>query len=161
MNRPDWARGLKVLEDNTHLSTPAEPIVDEMDHELVRLLRDDGRASFTDLAKTLGTSEGTVRGRVKRLVESGTIRKFTVETRGQFVKALIEVQVAANVNSPEVAAKVRGWDGVEHVWEITGEDDIVVVADCPDAMRLNKLIDDIRAIPGTASTRSRLILQEF
>lgn len=128
---------------------------------LVQMLRSNGRASFTELAKELGTSEGTVRGRVKRLVEDGVIRKFTIETRGQFVKALIEVQVASNVNSPTVANQIRAWDGVDHVWEVTGEDDIVVVADCRDTGKLNHLIDAIRAIEGTNSTRSRLILQDF
>jgi DNA-binding Lrp family transcriptional regulator len=136
-------------------------LVDATDNEILRLLRADGRASFTDLGKALETSEGTIRGRVRKLVEDGTIRKFTIETKGQFVKALIEVHVEAHVHSPGVAGEIRGWEGVEHVWEVTGEDDIVVVADCQDMERLNLLIDNIRAVQGTASTRSRLILQEF
>jgi DNA-binding Lrp family transcriptional regulator len=136
-------------------------LVDATDNEILRLLRADGRASFTDLGKALETSEGTIRGRVRKLVEEGTIRKFTIETKGQFVKALIEVHVEAHVHSPQVAGEIRGWEGVEHVWEVTGEDDIVVVADCQDMERLNLLIDNIRAVQGTASTRSRLILQEF
>lgn len=135
--------------------------MDDLDEQLIAALRADGRASFTNLAQSLGTSEGTIRARVKRLVDEGIIRRFTVETRGKFVKALIEVQVASNVNSPSVAAQVRSWGGVEHVWEVTGADDIVVVADCPDTARLNQLIDDIRAIEGIQATRSRLILQDF
>ena len=134
--------------------------MDDVDRKIMAILRDNARESFTNMAETVGTSEGTVRARVKRLMDDGVIRKFTIRTAGSNVKALIEVSVTNNVNTAEVAAKIRAWDGVESVWEVTGENDIVVVADCPNTSDLNGIIDKIRDVPGTQATRSRLILKE-
>ncbi len=135
--------------------------MDDVDRRIIALLREDARASFTAIAKNLGTSEGTVRARIKRLVDEGTIRKFTIHTSGNHVKALVEVDVEAHTHTKEVADTIRAWDGVEAVWEVTGDNDILVVADCPTTSQLNEIIDGIREIPGTQATRSRLILKEY
>lgn len=134
--------------------------MDDVDRRILAILRDNARESFTEIADAVGTSEGTVRARVKKMVDEGTIRKFTVRTAGSHVKALIEVAVTNNVGTSDVASKIRSWDGVESVWEVTGDNDIVVVADCPNTSDLNGIIDRIRAVPGTMATRSRLILKE-
>ncbi len=49
------------------------------DEELLKLLEENARASFVELARELGVTEGAVRKRIKKLVELGVIRKFTVE----------------------------------------------------------------------------------
>lgn len=134
--------------------------MDDLDRRLLRALRADARASYTAMAKELGVSEGTVRARMKRLVDDGTIRQFTVRTRGADVRGVVEVTVAANVHAGKVAGTIRDWAGVEAVWETTGETDLLVVAECPTAVALNDLIDRIRTIDGTEATRSRLILKE-
>lgn len=134
--------------------------MDELDRQILEILRRDARSSFTAIAKRTGASEGTVRARVKRLTDEGIIAQFTIRTSGSNVKALVEVQVEANTHSDGVAARIRAWDGVEAVWEVTGDNDILVVADCPTTAALNDIIDAIRTIPGTQATRSRLILKE-
>jgi DNA-binding Lrp family transcriptional regulator len=134
--------------------------MDDVDRRILSLLRQNSRDSFTAMAEAVGTSEGTVRSRVKRLVDQGTIRQFTIRTAGNQVKALVEVNVVANVHSGDVAKAIRAWDGVDAVWEITGDNDLLVVADLPNTSDLNGLIDRIRGIPGTQATRSRLILKE-
>lgn len=134
--------------------------MDDLDRRLVRLLRQDGRASFIDLARRTEVSEATVRARVKKLVDEGTIRQFTVRTSGADVRALVEVQVRANVQTGPIAQAIRQWEGVETVWEVTGDNDLVVVAECPTTETLNQIIDRIRDIEGAVATRSRLILKE-
>lgn len=134
--------------------------VDELDQALLRALRDDGRAPFTDLAKRLGTSEGTVRARMKRLVADGIIERFTIRTGAAGVRGLVEVQVEPDEDTGIVADAVRSLDHVESVWEVTGEDDLIAMVDCPTTERLNATIDRIRGLPGAAATRSRLILKQ-
>lgn len=134
--------------------------MDDVDRKLLRLLKGDARASFVDLAKVLGTSEGTVRARVKRLQEDGIVRRFTVQTAGSNVKALVEVRIETNIATGKLAAEIAGWEGVERVWEVAGEYDVVVIVDVESTAALNEIIDRIRQFPGTQSTRSRLILKE-
>lgn len=134
--------------------------MDEVDRAILAALRLDGRASYTAIAAQVGTSEGTVRARMKRMVEDGTIQRFTVRTAGSAVKALVEVTVEPHHPTEEVAAAIRSWEGIESVWEVTGDKDILVLADCPTTQHLNDLIDRVRTLDGADSTRSRLILKE-
>ena len=134
--------------------------MDDTDRKLLRLLKANARESFVDLARVLGTSEGTVRARVKRLQEDGIVRRFTVQTGGSNVKALIEVRIETNVNTGKISGEIATWEGVERVWEVAGEHDIVVIVDVESTAALNDIIERIRQFPETQSTRSRLILKE-
>lgn len=47
--------------------------IDALDREIIKLLQEDGRKPYTEMAQRLGVSEGTVRSRVNRMVEEGII----------------------------------------------------------------------------------------
>ncbi|HUR68901.1 MAG TPA: Lrp/AsnC family transcriptional regulator [Candidatus Thermoplasmatota archaeon] len=135
--------------------------MDELDKTLLRILKDNARESFVRMAEVLGTSEGTVRARLKKLQDEGAIKKFTIQTAGSNVKALIEIRIETNVNMASVSQQIQKWDGVERVWEVTGEHDIVVIVDVASTNELNDIVDRIRAFKEVQSTRSRLILREY
>ena len=131
-----------------------------LDHDLLRLLRKNGREPFVRLADQLGTSEGTVRARIHRLTDDGVIRHFTIRTGGANLRALIEVVIDTNVNTSKLSGRISGWRGVEVVYEVSGDEDILVIAEADDTEELNELIEKIRKLPDVRSTRSRLILRE-
>jgi len=134
--------------------------VDDVDERLLDLLRQNARESFVDLAQKLGTSEGTVRARLKRLTDSGVIRRFTIRTAGSNIKAIIEIKVERNVHTEDISGQIANWRGVEQVFEISGEHDILVVAEAQNTTMLNEIIERVRQFPQVQSTRSRLILKE-
>lgn len=134
--------------------------MDELDEKLLNLLRENARDSFVNLAKALGTSEGTVRARIKKLTDDGVIRKFTLRTAGSNIKAIIEIKVETNVHTSDISGKISKWHGIEQVYEVSGENDILVVAEAQNTLVLNDLIEKIREFPQVQSTRSRLILKE-
>ena len=98
---------------------------------------------------------------LKKLQDEGTIRKFTIQTAGSNVKALIDIRIETNVNMSGISEQIHKWDGVERVWEVTGEHDIVVIIDVASTNELNDIVDRIRAFKEVQSTRSRLILREY
>ena len=51
--------------------------MEELDRRIIALLADDGRMSFTDLAKSTGLSVSAVHQRVRRLQKRGIVRGFT------------------------------------------------------------------------------------
>ncbi|MFO0454198.1 MAG: Lrp/AsnC family transcriptional regulator, partial [Pseudomonadota bacterium] len=57
--------------------------MDEIDRQLIALLRDDGRAPVAWLAKQLGVARGTVQNRLATLEADGTIVGYTVRLRPQ------------------------------------------------------------------------------
>ena len=134
--------------------------MDSLDREILAILRRDSRTPYTEIADHVGTSEGTVRNRVERLVEEGVIERFTVATRTGNVKAMIEVGVAVDVDTTEVSDRMAEWPEVDFVWQVSGEEDIVVVADPTDTGALNDLITKARELDEVVSTKTRLILAE-
>jgi len=134
--------------------------MDGLDREILAILRRDSRTPYTEIADRVGTSEGTVRNRVERLVDEGVIERFTVATRTGNVKAMIEVGVAVDVDTTEASERMAEWSEVDFVWQVSGEEDIVLVVDTTDTGALNDLITKAREMDEVVSTKTRLILDE-
>jgi DNA-binding Lrp family transcriptional regulator len=134
--------------------------MDELDRQILGVLRRDSRTPYTEIADEVGTSEGTVRNRVERMNEEGVIERFTVTTRTGNVKAMIEISVEVHVDTSAVSERMADWEEVDFVWQVSGEDDIVLVVDCVDTGAVNELITDAREMDDVKSTKTRLILDE-
>ena len=134
--------------------------MDDLDRRILGILRRDSRTPYTEIADRVGTSEGTVRNRVERLVDEGIIERFTVATRTGNVKAMIEVSVAVDVDTTGVSDRMAEWDEVDFVWQVSGEADIVMVVDAADTGAVNDLITKARDLDEVQNTKTRLILDE-
>lgn len=134
--------------------------MDDLDREILNILRRDARTPYTEIADSVGTSEGTVRNRVESLVDEGVIERFTVATRTGNVKSMIEVGVDVNVDTHDISDRVAEWPEVDFVWQVSGEEDIVFVVDAQDTERVNEIITQTRELDEVVSTKTRLILDE-
>jgi DNA-binding Lrp family transcriptional regulator len=134
--------------------------MDDLDREIIGHLRRDARTPFTEIADRVGTSEGTVRNRVERLTDEGVIERFTISTTTGNVQAMIEVSVEVDVDTAAVSARFAAWDEVDFVWQVSGEEDVVVVVDAKDTERVNELITQARSMAEVKRTKTRLILDE-
>jgi len=134
--------------------------MDDLDEQILQILRRDARTPYTEIADRVGTSEGTVRNRVDQLVDDGVIERFTVATRTGNVKAMIEVGVDVSVDTHDISNRVVEWPEVDFVWQVSGEEDIVFVVDAQDTERVNEIITQTRELDEVVSTKTRLILDE-
>ena len=134
--------------------------MDDLDRHILNVLRRDSRTPYTEIADQVGTSEGTVRNRVEQLIEDGTIERFTVTTRTGNVKAMVEVGVAVDVDTSAVSKRMAEWPEVDFVWQVSGEQDVVLVVDAADTGAVNALITEARELDEVVSTTTRLILDE-
>ena len=134
--------------------------MDDLDREILTVLRRDARTPYTEIADRVGTSEGTVRNRVEQLVESGVIERFTVATRTGNVQAMVEISVDVNVETRDLTEELAAWSEVDFVWQVSGDEDIVLVVDAVDTATLNDLITRARELDEVVSTKTRLILDE-
>ncbi len=135
--------------------------MDDLDREILNILRRDARTPYTEIADQVGTSEGTIRNRVERMVESGVIDRFTVSTRTGNVKAMIEITVDVDVHTGGLTEEFAEWKRVDFVWQVSGEEDIVLVVDAADTDDLNELISRAREREEVMGTKTRLILDEW
>lgn len=94
------------------------------------------------------------------MVEEGVIERFTISTRTGNLKAMIEVTVAVDVDTNDVSELMADWKDVDFVWQVSGEEDIVLVVDAADTRAVNDLITRAREHDDVKSTKTRLILDE-
>ncbi|AGN00867.1 transcriptional regulator [Salinarchaeum sp. Harcht-Bsk1] len=134
--------------------------MDDLDREILSILRRDSRTPYTEIADEVDTSEGTVRNRVERMLEDGVIERFTVATHTGNIKAMIEVEVDVDVDTQAVSESMADWAQVDFVWMVSGEQDIVLVVDAPDTQGVNDLITQARELSEVVNTKTRLILDE-
>jgi Lrp/AsnC family transcriptional regulator of lysine biosynthesis len=113
------------------------------------------------MGKTLNLSEGAVRLRVKRLIKSGTIRRFTIELASDNPKAIVFVSTSALVPSSRVAEKISKISCVDSVVEVAGQYDISAVVSGEDIRSVNQSVDAIREVEGVQSTNTLFVLRSW
>lgn len=132
--------------------------MDEVDEEIVSILREDARASFTDIADRIGVSEGTVRNRVDSLEEDGFIEKYTVKVNPEnSISAFISVNVSADRSFDAITSDFP--DNLD-VYEVAGDIDLIVKVERDTSEEVNQVVDEIRTIEGVESTQTYMVLSE-
>lgn len=108
--------------------------LDETDAAILRLLVEDARRPYRDIAEAVDLSAPAVRDRIDRLREAGVIRRFTVDVDRSTLRAgvpvLVDIAVAPS-DVDGVRSALVDADGVEHVF-VTADAHVVVQASVPD-----------------------------
>lgn len=134
--------------------------LDDTDREILRLLLEDARRPYSDIAEHVDLSAPAVSDRVERLRDLGVIRRFTVDVDRSKLREGIDVLVELRVAPAavgDVRTAVRDLDGVEHVFE-TGDARLLFTATVPDgavvdhlgqAVDLERVVDlEVRLLAG-------------
>lgn len=132
--------------------------MDETDEEILSILEEDGRASFTDIADRIGVSEGTVRNRVEKLQETGVIENFTVNVnRDRGIAAFISINVSTDREFDRI---IDDFPDDIQVYELAGDMDMLIKAERNSSEEVNDVVDEIRAVQGVESTQTYMILSQ-
>ena len=101
-------------------------VVDDLDNQIVEILKKDGRASNAHIARALGVSEGTVRRRLRMLIEGGVIHvnvSLDPLKMGLTTEAIIGLEVDPDKMDP-VCASLADFDEIGYVTLTTGAVDV-------------------------------------
>ncbi len=135
-------------------------MVDAIDEKILKALMENSRKTYVEIGNIVGLSEGAVRNRVQALVSSGTIRKFTLEVAPSIrVRSLTMISVDPSIPTYTISKKVEGLSGIENIYEVTGEYDIVCVVSQRDIEGLNQTIEEIRKLAGVVKTNTVIVLR--
>ncbi|WP_037353915.1 Lrp/AsnC family transcriptional regulator [Amycolatopsis orientalis] len=142
-------------ENRTKIEEPRAPrALDATDRTLITLLQEDGRASFTALAKAVGLSEGAVRQRVQRLLREEMVQIVAV-TSPEHVDLTRRAMVGITVDGDarEVAQQLAKVADVHQVALCSGRFDLLAELLCRDDDHLLSVLgDEVRPIAGVVST---------
>ena len=131
--------------------------MDSLDTKIIEILQDDGRASNAGIARHVGVSEGTVRRRLKRLIQEDFIRVTAAldpAKMGYASEALIGVQVDPD-KVDRVAEDLAALKEISWVTVTTGSYDIFAWAAMQTAEKLGIFLrTKIGTIPGVRRTET-------
>jgi len=137
--------------------------VDEKDLKIIEILRENARASYAEIAREVGLSESAIRKRIASLIKRGIIRRFTIDySIASEIRAAVLIKVKPPAPVPEVSRNIiRHVKGVDRLYEITGNYDILVILRGSSIKDINESIDKIRNIDGVADTNTLIILKSW
>lgn len=135
---------------------------DQIDHELLALLRADGRRSYSDMAASVGLSVAAVKRRVDRLQETGVITGFTVQVDhaklGWHVEAFTELRYSGTTRIGDIVGTASKVPEVQAVYTIAGDPDALVQVRVRDIGHLREVIDNLRRAGNVTGTKTLMIL---
>lgn len=127
------------------------PQLDDLDRQLIEVLARDARVSNRKIAGVLGVTEGTVRGRIKRLQQEGLISFTAITSFGladSARMAFIGVQVEVS-DVREVARRIAELTSVNAVMITMGRFNVLAICLFSSLDNLLEVSSDqILSIPG-------------
>lgn len=138
--------------------------MDETDHQLLSLLRQDARFTVATLALKLKVSRGTVTNRIRRLEDSGTIVGYTVRLRPdvQHNQIIAWMSIAVDGNQTRaVIANLLGEPGVAALHDTNGRWDLLAELRAETLQDLAKVLERIRLLKGISNTETSIHLETF
>ena len=138
--------------------------MDETDHKLLSLLRQDARITVAALAAKLKVSRGTVTNRIRRLEDEWVIVGYTVRLRPDVqhntIKAWMSIAVDGN-QTRAVIASLLGEPGVATLHDTNGRWDLLAELRAESLQELAKVLERIRLLKGISNTETSIHLETF
>ncbi len=135
--------------------------MDDLDRQLVGLLRGNARLPAATIARTLRVARGTVQNRIARLEQEGVIAGYTVRLaapdEGRRITALMLIAVEGN-NVEKVLRSLRGDASVSALHTTNGRWDIIAELRADTLEEFDRVLSRIRRIEGVANSETNLLL---
>jgi len=136
--------------------------VDNTDARILSALGADGRRPYAEVGAEVGLSTAAVHERVKKLLERGVIRRFSIsvdpERVGLGLTAFVAIRNDGGIRCREVAPRLRAMPEVAELHSVAGEYDFLAKIRTTHARALEDLLYEIKSIPGVARTTSTVVL---
>ena len=140
--------------------------IDSVDKALLRALGENGRASVSDLAQSVGLTRQTVTDRLSRMRAAGVIGRFTIEVApekiGLGVRAYMAITMLPTCTESEerdIIALLEKNPYVQECYRVTGDDYFQIRVIAPSLDQLKDLVLLLRATHVVQNTRTLLALE--
>lgn len=138
-------------------------MLDEIDNQILSLLSENGRASFSSLGQAVGLSPHGTADRVRRLEREGVITGYSVAIDpnqvGRSLDALIDVRLMPRTDPAAFERKIATLPAVREMAFVTGRFDYQLRVACLDADDLDQTVRAIRREAGAAGTETRIVMR--
>ncbi len=135
--------------------------MDDLDRNILALLRADARLSLATLARRLKVARSTLQARLERLETNGTIAGYTVRLGEGADPNRLRTTVLLTIEPRTQAAlltRLKSISEVERVFTTSGRIDLLLQIACPNTQVLDQVLDQIGAMTGVHSSESLIHL---
>jgi DNA-binding Lrp family transcriptional regulator len=135
--------------------------MDDVDQRLVAALRQDARASHSDLAAMLGITRATVRARIERLEARGVILGYSVVLKedrlSDPVRGLMMIGIEGR-GTEKILRQLAGFSAVRAVHSTNGRWDVIAEIGTDSLESFDDVLARIRRLEGVATSETSLLL---
>lgn len=118
-------------------------MVDDLDLQIIQVLRKDARLSYRKIAKQLGVATGTVLQRIKRMENQKIIENYHADidyTRLGYAVAAVIAIIAKREKFPEIQRRMLEHKNVFGFYEVSGEYECFIAVRFKNMEELNEFI---------------------
>ncbi len=135
--------------------------LDDLDRQLIALLRVDARAPLADLARRLQVSRGTVQNRLDKLMNNGVVQGFTVRVvdnaAPDAVRAIMLIEITGKTTT-DVIRKLRGIPQLTRLHTTNGSWDLIAEVEAANLDDFDQTLRAVRAIAGIKNSETSILL---
>jgi Lrp/AsnC family transcriptional regulator for asnA, asnC and gidA len=145
---------------------------DDLNRAIIKMLQDDGRLPYKDIARALDVSEGTIRNRVQSMKQSGALKIVALADpmaiRYQ-ADAMIGIKVAHPATPRQVAHRLSEHGEVVYVLWVSGRYDLLIEVVCETSSAFQQFlekhcfghddIDQIEVMSGIEMFKNQFLLK--
>lgn len=139
-------------------------ILDEIDHQILDILIENARTPFTDIAKKLVVSAGTIHVRVKKMEDEGIIKGSTLslnyEKMGYSFISHVGIYLAKTSKTKLVVKDLKKIPNVTIAYITAGKYNIFCKIRARDTTHAKEIIFEIDDIDGVSRTETMISLEE-
>jgi Lrp/AsnC family transcriptional regulator for asnA, asnC and gidA len=133
-------------------------------HDLIRLLMENSRASYVEIAEKLGVSEAAVRKRIKRLEDLGVIRRYIIDLDpkrlGYEVLAIIGLDVEPE-HLLKIMEELRSKEEAVRLYLTSGDHMLIVECWFKDSQELSGFIKGLESREGVRRVCPAIVLERL
>jgi len=139
--------------------------IDNTDLKILEILRDDAKKPFTEVARRVNVSQGTVHVRMTKLEEAGIVEKTTLKLNyarlGYDITAFIGIFLEKSALYDKVVARLKEIDEITSIHYTTGNYSMFVKIHCRDTNHLKEVLHDkMQQVDGIERTETMISLEE-
>jgi DNA-binding Lrp family transcriptional regulator len=139
----------------------AVKLIDDLDRNILALLRANARLSLATLARRLKVARSTIQARLERLEVNGTIAGYTLKLGEGADPNRLRATVLLTIEPRSQAAlltRLKSISEIERVFTTSGRVDLLLQIACPNTQVLDQVLDQIGAMTGVHSSESLIHL---
>ena len=139
--------------------------LDPIDEKIISMLQEDGRRSYSEIADAAERTEVTIRRRVKRLIDEGYIKKFTVildpMKMGRKIRAIIRVKTVMK-EATVISKKVQHFSEVDEAYFLDGACGIMLKVTVDDLANLREFLElKLGKVSGVGEIETCIVLEDI